>query len=400
MSIQETVIDVPAAEPGTPGPPCAYARLRADRPIARVRMPRGETAWLLTRYEDVRAALADPRLVRPLISDWPPNPHTTRRSDRRVRTLLEMTGERHAHVRRVIAPLFSPRRVAALAPRVRARADRLVDTLTAAGPPGDLVAGFAAPLPLMVLCDVVGFPYEERERYLPLTDAVLRATALPLDDVLAALADLQDYVTELIERRRAEPRDDLISELLTGVGTPGGLTGEELVSFAASMLMAGYKTNIQHFGNALLTLLADPRLPRRLRQAPDALPAAVEELLRHVPLMNAIVVTVATEDLTLCGQRIRAGEAVLPVIASANRDGAVFPDADRFDLARAPNPHLAFGHGAHYCPGGHLTRLQLRVGLETLLRRLPRLELAVPADTLGWDEENPLRAPLTLPARW
>ncbi|RCV48377.1 cytochrome P450 [Marinitenerispora sediminis] len=400
MTPQDTAIELPAPAPGTPGPPCAYAALRADQPIARVRTPRGDSAWLVTRHEDVRAVLADPRLVRPLMSEWPPGRPAAEHAGLGVRTLLEMTGDQHARVRRIIAPLFSPRRVARYAPRVRALAERLAGGVEAAGPPADLVAGFTEPLPLMVLCDVVGFPYEERDRYLPLTDAVLRATALPLDEVLAALAALQEYVTELIERRRTDPGDDLLGELLAGVGTQTGLTREELVSFAASVLMAGYKTNVQHLGNALLTLLADPGRPRRLREAPELLPSAVEELLRHVPLMNAIVVTVATEDLTLCGRRIRAGEAVLPVIASANRDGAVFPDADRVDLERTPNPHLAFGHGPHYCPGGHLTRLQLRVALATLLHRFPGLELAVPADRLDWDEENPLRAPLALPVRW
>ncbi|WP_372411462.1 cytochrome P450 [Streptomyces luteireticuli] len=407
MSETDTVIPVPDVEPGTAGPPCAYARLRAEQPVVKAQLPNGETGWLITRYADARAAFADPRLERPLMSAWPPREGEDAPPPC-LPTFLEMTGEHHERVRRTVLPLFGRRRLEFMGPRIRTMAEELIDAMVAGAEDGtaDLVAAYVDPLPLRVLCETVGLPHEDRDIYLPHTLALLGASGLTMEEVLTALYALQDYASELISRKEQEVSsggsgEDYVHLLLAESRRPGSeLTRDDVVSFVVTMLMAGYKTNIQHTGNALLTLLTHPEQLRRLRDEPAGIGAAVEELLRYVPLMNAINILVAKEDFTLHGQRIRAGDAVVPVPASANRDPEAFADADRLDLTRSPNAHIAFGHGPHACTGGHLTRLQLATAIQVLLERLPDIELAVPAETIAWDESTPLRAPARLPVRW
>ncbi|NLU70352.1 cytochrome P450 [Streptomyces sp. HNM0574] len=398
------LVPVPAAEPGTAGPPCGYARLRSEQPVVRAQLPNGETGWLLSRYADARAAFADPRLIRPLLSSWPPREGADAPPPC-LPTFLEMTGAHHERVRRAVLPLFGRRRLAFMAPRIRAIAEELLDTMTAhagAARTADLVPAYVEPLPLRALCETVGLPHEDRDRYLPHTLTLLGAAGLPMEKVLQALYALQDYASDLVARKEDEEKsEDYIRLLLTESRRPGsGLTRDDVVSFVVTMLMAGYKTNMQHTGNALLALLTHPEQLRGLRDAPERIGPAVEELLRYVPLMNAINILVAREDLTLHGRHIRAGDAVIPVPASANRDARAFTDPDRLDLARTPNPHLAFGHGPHACTGGHLSRLQLATVIQVLLERLPDIELTEPAASLPWDESTPLRAPARLPVRW
>ncbi|MFF4403181.1 cytochrome P450 [Streptomyces sp. NPDC001404] len=411
----EELVPVPAVEPDTAGPPCGYARLRAEQPVVKAQLPNGETGWLISRYEDARAAFADPRLIRPLLSAWPPREGPDAPPPC-LPTFLEMTGEHHERVRRTVLPLFGRRRLEFMAPRIRAMAGELIDAMVESSEPSessesskssdggtaDLIAAYAEPLPLRVLCETTGLPHEDREIYLPHTLTLLGAAGLSMDEVLAALYALQDYGEELIARKEKEGEgEDYIHLLLAESRRPGSeLTRDDVVSFVVTMLMAGYKTNIQHTGNALFTLLTHPAQLRELRDAPQRMGTAVEELLRFVPLMNAINILVAQEDFTLHGRHIRAGDAVIPVPASANRDPAAFTDPDRLDLTRTPNAHIAFGHGPHACTGGNLTRMQLAITLGVLLERLPDIELAVPAESIPWDESTPLRAPARLPVRW
>ncbi len=402
MNDTEALVPVPDVEPGTAGPPCAYARLRAEQPVVKAQLPNGETGWLISRYEDARAAFADPRLVRPLLSAWPPREEEDAPPPC-LPTFLEMTGAHHERVRRAVLPLFGRRRLEFMEPRIRTMAEELIDTMTASAEGGtaDLIAAYVEPLPLRVLCETVGLPHEDRDVYLPHTLTLLGAAGLSMEEVLAALYALQDYASELIGRKEREEGEDYIHLLLAESRRAGSeLTRDDVVSFVVTMLMAGYKTNMQHTGNALLALLTHPEQMRKLRDAPEGIGTAVEELLRYVPLMNAINILVAEEDFTLHGQRIRAGDAVVPVPASANRDPAAFADPDSLDLARTPNAHIAFGHGPHACTGGHLTRLQLGTAVRVLLERLPDIELAVPAESIPWDESTPLRAPARLPVRW
>ena len=388
----------PLAPPGTMGPPREYDVLRRECPIARVRLPIGASAWYVTRYDDVRMLLADPRLVRPTIDSWPAPVEGTDPAGPELVTMMELEGPRHAALRRAVAPAFSARTVRRQVPRIRRLAEQLLDHFEAAGQPGDLVGGFAEPFPLRVVCDLVGIPYEERDFYLPLADAALGAL-LTLEHGRAATVRLRDYLAELIQRKRREPAADLLSDLVRRQDA-GELTVEDVITFGLSMLVGGYRTSTMFIADAAVVLLTHPGVLAALRADRELLPYAVEELLRYLPVMNGSVVLLATEHLILRGRSIRAGEAVLPVIAAANRDASVFPDPDRLGLHRAPNPHLSFGRGVHNCVGMHLARLELTVALTALLNRFPRLRLAVAEHELPWEDDSPSKSPTSLPVCW
>ncbi|GAA4533578.1 cytochrome P450 [Amycolatopsis samaneae] len=392
------VIDLPLAPPGRLGPPGEYPRLRRECPVARVRMPpeMGEvTAWYVTGYEEVKQVIADRRLVRPSITAWPAP--TEPGEGPGLITVMELDGPSHLAVRRALTDAFGAGTIRRYTPRMRRLADGLLDSFAEGGPPGDLVAGFAEPFPLLVMCDLVGIPYAEREYFLPLADAALGALKT-LAEGRRSTSRLRAFVTTLIERKRREPAADVLTHLVRECDS-GALTEETVVSFGLSMLVAGYRTTTMFLAGAVFTLLTEPGQYARLRDDRDLLPTAVEELLRYLPVMNGVVVLLATEDIVLRGHTIRAGEAVLPVLAAANRDERVFPDPDRLDLARAVNPHTMFGRGAHNCFGAHLARAELAVALGAVLDRFPALCLRED-NPPSWDDESPAKSPLTLPVGW
>ncbi|MBB4795340.1 cytochrome P450 [Streptomyces nodosus] len=391
-------IDLPIPPPGTMGPPVNYPRLRRECPLAEVRLPMGVTAWYATRYEDVRGLVADPRLIRPTIDDWPPRPdRAAAPGEPGLTTMMELNGPRHAALRRALAEPFSVRSVRSRLPAVREAADRLLDAFIAGGRPGDLVRGFLEHFPLLVMCDLVGIPYEDRHFFLPKADAALGAL-LTLEEGREAGAQLREYITSLLDRKRREPAADVLSRLVEA-RERGALDEESVVNFGLSMLVAGYRTSTMFLADAVLTLLTEPGQYARLRDHRELMPGAVEELLRFVPVMNGVVVLQAAEDFELHGRSVHAGDAVLPVLAAANRDERVFVAAERLDLCRADNPHLTFGRGAHNCIGAHLARAQMTVCLETLFDRLPDLHLPEGRHPT-WDDASPSKSPLTLPVSW
>ncbi|MFJ4553717.1 cytochrome P450 [Streptomyces sp. NPDC088817] len=391
------VIELPLPPPGTMGPPEEYRRLRRECPLARVRLPIGATAWYVTRYDDVKELVADARLIRPSITDWPPRPGHVPGDEPGLVTMMELEGPRHAALRRALSEPFSVRSVRRWMPRIRESADRLLDPFVAGDQPGDLVVRFIEPFPVMVMCDLVGIPYEDSDYFLPRADAALGAI-LTLEEGREATAQLREFVTSLLDRKRREPGDDMLTRLV-GECDRGALDHESAVNFGLSMLVAGYRTSTMFLADAVLTLLTLPGAYARLRDHRALLPGAVEELLRYVPVMNGVVVLQAVEDIELHGRTIRAGDAVLPVLAAANRDERVFTDADGLDLCRADNPHLTFGRGAHNCIGSHLARAQMTVCLEALFDRLPDLRLAEGHRPI-WEDESPSKSPLTLPVNW
>ncbi|WP_269858352.1 cytochrome P450 [Streptomyces sp. RPT161] len=391
-------IDMPIPPPGTMGPPTEYPRLRRECPLARVRLPIGATAWYVTRYDDVRDLIADPRLVRPTINDWPPSAGQAVADDEPgLITMMELNGPRHAALRRALAEPFSVRAIRRRLPRVQRCADRLLDEFAERGRPGDLVAGFLEPFPLMVMCELVGIPYEDSEYFLPMADAALGAL-VTLDEGREVTRLLREYIHTLLDRKRHEPADDMLTELVRDCARCT-LDEESALNFGLSMLIAGYRTSTMFLGNAVLALLTEPAQYARLRDDRGLMPGAVEELLRYVPVMNGVVVLQAVEDIVLHGRTIHAGDAVLPVLAAANRDESVFPDADRLDLCRADNPHIVFGRGPHNCIGSHLARTELVVGLGALLDRFPNLRIAE-GQLPTWDDESPSKSPLLLPVDW
>jgi cytochrome P450 len=391
------LIDFPLAPPGTMGPPAEYGRLLAHCPVARIDIGPGVTAWYVTGYADVRSLIADPRLVRPSISDWPDAPELGGQ-DPRLATMMELEGPEHTALRRALTDAFSVRTVRRrYLPRLRQLADGLLDSIAAGGPPGDLVTGFAEPFPLLMMCELVGIPYAEREYFLPMADAALGAMQT-LEEGRRVTKPLRAFVTALIDQKRREPADDLLTHL-TRECDSGVLTEEAVISFGLSMLIAGYRTTTMFVANSLLTLLAEPGQYARLRDHRELMPTAVEELLRYIPVMNGVVVLLATQDIELHGHTFRKGEGMHIVLAAANRDESVFHDPDRLDLGRVVNPHVIFGRGAHSCIGSHLARAELTVALEAVLDRFPALHL-IDGQPPTWDDESPAKSPLTLPVGW
>ncbi|MFE5586497.1 cytochrome P450 [Kitasatospora sp. NPDC056531] len=391
------VLDFPLPPPGTMGPPEEAARLRATCPLARVRMPMDATAWYATRYEDVRKLFADSRLIRPTINDWPSRPGQPADDGPRLVTIAELDGPRHAALRRALAEPFSARAVRHRLPRIRRLAEQLLRAFQEDGRPGDLVAGFTDPFPLLVLCDLVGVPFGDRDRFLPVLEEALSAMVTSQEG--RRVTDLlHEYVAGLITLKRNRPGDDVLTSLVRQCDD-GVLGHDDVMAFGLSMLTVGFGISGFFLADTVHILLGRPDLWALLRDDRTMMPGAVEEFLRYMPVMNGTVILLATEDVELHGQRIHKGEAVIPVPASANRDERIFADADRLDLSRTGSGHLAFGRGTHNCLGAHLARAELTVGLEALLDRFPRLHPAEGQEPT-WDDESVTKSPLTLPVSW
>ncbi|MFF0150487.1 cytochrome P450 [Micromonospora sp. NPDC005203] len=377
-----------------------YAELRDREPLARMTMPHGGDAWLVTRYEDVRAVLADPRLSRAagVGKDVPRSSPLIQQPE----SLLSMDPPEHTRLRRLAAKAFTKHQVDATRPRVEGIVDLLVDRLVDAGPPADLAVMLAWPMGVTVICEVFGVPPEDRDRFRGWTNEMMALTADDPQAIEAARASLDGYLRELIARRQRDPGDDLLSQLVTAREGEDRLTDAELAIFAVDLLTAGHETTANQTGNFLYVLLAHPELWQQLVADPTLVPSAVEELLRFTPLAAAVAPfsRIAVVDVELHGKVIRAGDAVVAQNDAANRDPAVFTEPETIDLGRATNPHVAFGHGPHHCPAAALARLELQVMLDTLVRRLPGLRLAVPADEVSWQRNRVMRGVRHLPVSW
>ncbi|WP_405102844.1 cytochrome P450 [Micromonospora sp. NBC_01412] len=375
-----------------------YALLRRDEPLIRVRLPYGEPAWLATRHADVRTVLGDARFSRAAAvgRDEPRN------SPRQIqRGILTMDPPDHTRLRRLVARAFTARRVEELRPRTRQVADELVDGLLAAGPPADLVAHLATPLPIRVICDLLGVPVTDQDKFHTWSEAIVSTTSLSAEQAQRYIDNLLAYMGGLIAQRRQEPTDDLIGAMVRARDADDRLSEEEVVQLAAGLLAAGHETTVTQIPNFVYVLLHHPDEWARLRADRSLVPRAVEELMRFVPLgVTAAFARYAKEDVEVGGVLVRAGEPVVVSIPSANRDETVFPDADRLDLGREVNPHLGFGHGVHHCVGAQLARMELQVVLDVLLDRTPGLRLAVPESELPWKSGLLVRGLTAMPVAW
>jgi cytochrome P450 len=278
----------------------------------------------------------------------------------------------------------------------------LVDGLVASGPPSDLAAGLAWPLGITVICETLGVPAVDHDRFRTWTDQIVALTADDPSVIVAARDNLDSYLGELIAMRRDEPVDDLLSDLIVARDEQDRLSEPELVASVVTLLVAGHETTANQLGNFVYTLLSRRERWESLVADPGSVPTAVEELLRYTPLESAVgfFARVATQDVDLGDRTVAAGEAVVVALSSANRDGAVFADPDRLDLARTVNPHVAFGHGVHHCIGAPLARMELQVAIGTLVRRLPGLRLATPAADVEWITDRMMTGPRALPVSW
>ncbi|WP_435602091.1 cytochrome P450 family protein [Streptomyces sp. bgisy130] len=383
-----------------------YAELRERGPVHRVRFPSGVCAWLITGYEAAHRALTDPRLGkhhsrgnaawRARASIMPEPQH----SQLQVH-LLHQDPPRHTALRRLITDAFAPQRVEALRPRFQAMADALLDGLPGSGGT-DLVEGFAARFPFQVLAEVIGLPEEFADRFDRDWGKVVQPVG-PEDPgrpaYEARLRGLQQYIADLVRHKHAEGGEDLLSRLVAARDA-GRLGQEELDSMVFQLLVAGQEPVTNQITTALVTLLRHPAQLATLAGRPELLPQAVEELLRHDSAFELTTWRFFAEDTELYGTRIPAGDSVIVSLSAANRDSRQFPDADALHFDRTPNPHLAFGHGIHFCPGAALARIELQVALGTLLRRLPDPRLAVPEDELEWTPAVLARGVARLPVTY
>ncbi|MFI9257510.1 cytochrome P450 [Streptomyces sioyaensis] len=367
-----------------------YAELRERGPVHRVRFPSGVCAWLVTGYEAAHRALTDARLGkhhsrgnaawRARASIMPEPQH----SQLQVH-LLHQDPPRHTELRRLLGDAFAPQRVEGLRPRFQAMADALLDDLPERGE-ADLVEAFAARFPFRVLAEVIGLPAEFEARFDRDWGKVVQPVG-PTDPgrpaYEARLRGLQQYIADLVRHQRAVGGEDLLSRLVAARDA-GALGQEELDSMIFQLLVAGQEPVTNQITTALVTLLRHPAHLAALAGNPELLPRAVEELLRYDSAFELTTWRFLAEDADLHGTRVPAGDSVIVSLCAANRDARQFPDPDTLDFDRSPNPHLAFGHGIHFCPGAALARIELQIALGTLLRRLPGLRPAAPESELNW----------------
>jgi cytochrome P450 len=374
-----------------------YRQVREHEPLSWVRLPYGEAAWLVTRYDDVKTVLGDSRFSRTEASR-----HDQPRLTPEVIPfgLLDMDPPEHTRMRRLIAKAFTTGSVENLRPRAEQIAAELIKAMIAAGSPADFVKTFARRLPMIVSCELLGVPNDDQGEF---ADWVNVATSLEAsrDQRAEALARQATYIAELVAQRRQRPTDDLLGRLVLARDDDDRLSEAELNFLSMQLLAAGFETTTNQLADFVYLLLTSPGEYALLCARPELIPGAVEELLRFIPLVaSAAIVRYATEDVELSGGTVRAGEAVLTFAPAANRDPAVYADPDVLDLTRPAAAHLSFGHGVHLCVGARLARMELQVGLYALTRDLPGLRLAADPDAVAWKPSVLVRGPSALPVTW
>ncbi|MFE2752863.1 cytochrome P450 [Actinosynnema sp. NPDC059335] len=376
----------------------AYLELLRDEPVSRVRLPYGGEGWLATRYDDVKTVLADPRFSRAAVMEPGADVPRTLPTMPTETNILSMDPPDHTRLRKLVAKAFTARRTEQLRERAQGIVDGLLDGMEEQGPPADLVEALAMPLPITIICEMLGVPFDDRRDFRAWSEAAVAITAFSHEEILAAGQSLRTYIAGLVGRKRAEPADDMLSVLVAARDNEDRLTEEELVSFGVTLLVAGHETTANQIGNFVYQLLRRPERLGELRADPSLIPAAVEELLRITPLGgSAGFPRIATAEVELSGVTIKPGEAVFVNNVTANRDPSVFENPHEVDFHRAHNPHLMFGHGVHHCIGAPLARMELQVAIGTLLKRFPGLRLD---GEVAFKKGRLIRGPLALPVSW
>ena len=355
-----------------------YHRLRAEDPVHH--SPLG--FWVLTRYEDVSSILRDPRFVKEPLAALVAARFGAEVPRGVGLSMLDRDPPDHTRLRSLVSTAFTPRVVEGLRPRIQQIVDDLITRAEAAGGM-DVIEEFAYPIPVNVICEMLGVPVADHERFRGWSLDIARGLDsiwLPPDSEIprrtaASRHAISDYFRGLIARRRAAPRSDLLSALIAAEAAGDKLSEEELVATCILLLIAGHETTVNLIGNGMLALLRHPAELRRLRETPGLITSAVEELLRYDGPVQRTA-RVASADATIGGRTIAKGDMVMPFIAAADRDPAQFPEPDRLDLSRSDNRHIAFGWGIHFCLGAPLARIEGQIAIDALVRRLPGLELA------------------------
>ncbi|ETK34690.1 cytochrome P450 [Microbispora sp. ATCC PTA-5024] len=379
-------------------PPDLLRRWQEEAPIRRMTYADGHEGWVVTGYAAARAILADPRFsTRPELLHSPIPQRNLRLQNMNVPPgfFIRMDPPDHTRYRKLLTGQFTVRRMKLLEPRVEEIANARLDEMERQGPPADLVSAFALPIPSLVICELLGVPYDDRAKF-QRDSAVMLNLDSTLDEVTAAMADLLTYLHDLVMRKTAHPEDDLLSGLIAG----GELTDRELAGIALLLLVAGHETTANMLGLGTFALLSNPPQMAALREDPTLIDNAVEELMRYLSIVHLGPIRAALEDVEIDGHLIRAGESVTLAIAAANRDPVRFGGGDMLDVTRSAHGHLAFGHGVHQCLGQQLARTEMRIAYAALLRRLPGLRLAVPPAEVPMRSNMAIYGVHRLPVAW
>jgi cytochrome P450 len=383
-------------------PPPEVTALREERPVGRVTLYDGSSAWLFTRHADVRALLADRRFSSDIRR--PGFPLTSPGRKGRVLdnpTFITLDDPEHNRLRRMLISEFTVRRTESLRAMVTEVVHDLLEKMAAGPQPADLVTSFTLPLPSLVICRMLGVPYADHDYFQQLSAKLLTTSSAP-EEVLASITELCSYLADVIRKRMSEPDDGMISRVLVPRVEAGDLTLDEAASMARLLLVAGHETTANQLALGTMVLLDNPEQAAELRESDDpaVVDSAVEELLRLLTIVHQARGRVATEDVEIGGVLVRAGEGVLASNEAANRDPDAFPDPDQLDIHRGEKHHVAFGFGVHQCLGQPLARLELRIAYPALLRRFPGLAVAKPVEELAFRGDKFVYGVHHLPVTW
>jgi cytochrome P450 len=377
-------------------PLTAIGALRDEPGLERVTDSLGHPAWLVTRYADAREVLGDAtrfsteRLPVMRIPGTDP-------AEMRAGNLLMTDPPEHTRLRRLLTGEFTVKRIRRLEPRVAEIVEERLDAMAQAGPPTDLVADFALPVPSLVICELLGVPYADREEFQTRASKQIDLT-LPLAERGRVAAESRAYMGDLVDRAFADPADDMLGMLVREHRED--LTRNELIGISSLLLIAGHETTANMLALGTLALLRHPEQAAMVRDDPDAVAPAIEELMRYLSIVHASVPRIAVVDTEVAGQAIAAGDMVLVALAAADRDRALVEDPDRLDVGRAAAPHVAFGHGVHHCLGAPLARMEMAVAFPALLRRFPTLAATTDPARADFREGTFIYGMRSLPLTW
>ncbi|MEU6151082.1 cytochrome P450 [Actinosynnema sp. NPDC047251] len=382
-------------------PPSQITRLRETRPVSPLEFPDGHQGWIVTGYDEARQLLADTRFssrqdigVLHVPYETPGMPTPTEPSPQVPGLFIAMDPPEHTRLRRMLTGAFTVKRMKALEEHIVEIVERQLDGLAALTPPVDLVKEFALPVPSLVICELLGVPYEDRDTFQSNT-AKFMEKDVALEDKMAAYGAMMAFLSGLVAGKRAEPGDDLLSDLARN----DDLSSDELTGIAFLLLLAGHETTANMLSLGTFALLEHPEQAAELRADPDLVVGAVEELMRYLSIAD-IFYRYAVEDIELGGETIPAGSTVIVSLLAANRDPRRFEDPDTLDIHRKARGHLSFGHGVHQCLGQQLARIEMRAGFQGLLRRFPTLALAIPADEVRLRTDMNIYGVHELPVTW
>ncbi|WP_405738514.1 cytochrome P450 [Streptomyces sp. NBC_01525] len=382
-------------------PPREITRMREARPVSPLRFPDGHEGWIVTGYDEARQLLADSRFssrqdigILHVPYETPGMPVPTEPSPQVPGLFIAMDPPDHTRLRRKLTGAFTVKRMRRLEEHIADVVEQQLDALARLAPPVDLVKEFALPVPSLVICELLGVPYEDRDTF-QTNSARFLLKEQTLEEKMAAYGAMTAYLAELVTRKRAEPGDDILSDL----ARHDDLTIEELTGIAFLLLLAGHETTANMLGLGAFALLEHPEQLAALRADPELTPGAVEELMRYLSVADMFY-RYATEDIALGGETLPEGSTVVVSLLAANRDPRRFDDPDALDIRRNARGHLSFGHGVHQCLGQQLARIEMRAGFDGLLRRFPDLALAVPADEVRLRTDMNIYGVHALPVTW